>query len=97
MHAIISIVNSLTRLKHIFNRAIALTTKNNARHTECIICTWVCSKMKPTYYLGTINQSESKQENVRKSKVHVSNHKLRLNLVQVLGLLLKGISLKSLN
>ena len=80
MEAIIQIVNNLLRHMRICNRAIALMTKNNARHTDCMICTWVCSKVIPTYHLGTINQNQSKQEDVRKSKVHVCNHKPKVEL-----------------
>ena len=80
MQAIIQIVNSLLRHMRICKRAIALMTKNNAWHTDCMICTWVYSKVKPTYHLGTINQNQSKQEDVRKSKVHLCHHKPKAEL-----------------
>ena len=63
--------------------------KNNARHTDCMIHTWVCSQVKPTNYLGTTNQTQNRKTS-EKARSMCPMTSQRLNFVQVFGSLAEG-------
>jgi len=54
-----------------------------------MIRTWVCSKVKPTNYLGTTNQSQNRKTSEKaRSTCPITSQ--RLNFVQVFGSLAEG-------